>query len=121
MRMGRCCMLLCTGDDAGARSYAEVGGEETHGGAGGKEYLYVRDLPSRARVITMVSSQSLRLQGRILPWAREWRMRARLLMLLDAWELYGGMQGDRGQKWYIAWSYLLSYGGKEVFLLSLQK
>lgn len=28
---------LCTGDDAGARSYAEVGGEETHGGAGGKD------------------------------------------------------------------------------------
>ena len=28
---------LRTGDDAGARSYAEVGGEETHGGAGGKD------------------------------------------------------------------------------------
>ena len=28
---------LRTGDDSGARSYAEVGGEETHGGAGGKD------------------------------------------------------------------------------------
>ena len=60
---------LRTGDDSGARSYAEVGGEETHGGAGGKD-IYMSGISVEGRVITMVSSQSLRLRGRILPWAR---------------------------------------------------
>ena len=46
-------------------------------------------------------------------------MSARLLILLDAGSCMVACRRQE-RKRYIAWSYLLSYGGKE-FLLSLQK
>lgn len=40
--------------------------------------------PSRARIMTWVSSQSLRFSRGALPWASECKIKARLLMLLEA-------------------------------------